>query len=94
MGIGRRVIRKIRRVLGDDDVPSMVCIETITTCNRKCSYCPNSLYDRGLVMNQSRMESALFRKIIDDLAQSGWRGEIVPHLYGEPLLDERLPAFF
>ena len=36
------------------------------------------------------MELALFYKIIDELADLNWVGEIEPHSYGEPLLDERL----
>lgn len=69
----------------------MVHIETITACNLRCSYCPNSVYDRGLVKNTKTMQTELFRKIIDELADVGWSGEIQPHSYGEPLLDERLP---
>ncbi len=87
-------IARIRRRIGQwltCPPPAMVCIETITTCNRRCTYCPNSLFDRGLPQNQQVMAVNLFRQIIDDLASAGWRGEIVPHLYGEPLLDTRLP---
>ncbi len=64
-------------------------IETTTVCNRKCSYCPNSRFDRG----HHQMEIALFRKIIDDLAEMGYSGKVHPHFYGEPLLDERLQEF-
>jgi radical SAM protein with 4Fe4S-binding SPASM domain len=62
-------------------------IETTTTCNRKCGYCPNSKYDRG----NHLMEESLYRKIIDELAGLGYNGRISPHFYGEPLLDKRLP---
>lgn len=68
----------------------VVFIETITACNLRCSYCPNSIYDRGLLKNKKIMESKLFYKIIDELAAIGWNGEIQPHSYGEPLLDARI----
>ena len=35
-------------------------IETITACNRRCSYCPNSLYDRGLLSNMKKMKTELY----------------------------------
>ena len=67
-------------------------IETITTCNRRCSYCPNSKYDRGLVENKQLMDENLFKKVIDDLSAMGFKGRLSPHFYGEPLLDKRLPS--
>lgn len=73
------------------DVFSVVFIETITACNRRCSYCPNSKFDRGLIKNTKKLETKLFYKIIDELSEIRWVGEIQPHSYGEPLLDERLP---
>lgn len=68
-----------------------IFIETITACNLRCSYCPNSIYDRGLVKNTKKMKTELFHKIIDELAELGWVGNIQPHFYGEPLLDDRIP---
>lgn len=62
-------------------------IETTTICNRKCIYCPNSKISRP----QTSMEEAIFKKIIDSLAEIGFSGRISPHFYGEPLMDERLP---
>ena len=68
-----------------------IFIETLTACNLRCSYCPNSVYERGLVKNNQNMEMSLFKKIIQELKQLRWVGEIQPHSYGEPLLDKRLP---
>ena len=70
-----------------------ISVETITACNLRCPYCPNSLYDRGLIKNTQKMRQELFRKIIDELAELGWCGELLPHSYGEPLLDDRLIEF-
>lgn len=65
-------------------------IETTTYCNRKCTYCPNALNDRGEQSNEKVLDENLFKKIIDELASLGFAGKILPHLYGEPLLDKRL----
>jgi radical SAM protein with 4Fe4S-binding SPASM domain len=70
---------------------SYVEIETITTCNRRCLYCPNSIYDRGLKENQRLMPVSLYHKIIDDLRELNFSGYIHPHFYGEPCIDSRLP---
>lgn len=81
------------RLRADHKLVSMIFIETITACNLRCSCCPNSIYDRGLVKNVKRMEPRLFYKIIDELAELKWRGEIQPHHCGEPLLDDRIVDF-
>ena len=37
---------------GTADMFDDIDIETTTFCNRRCSYCPNSLFDRGLKENE------------------------------------------
>ncbi|MDD4606798.1 MAG: SPASM domain-containing protein [Patescibacteria group bacterium] len=71
---------------GTFDMFAAVDIETISSCNLKCHYCPTAYYDRG----QHLMSENLFKKIIDELAEIRFRGRISPHFYGEPLLDDRL----
>lgn len=66
--------------------------ENITACNRRCSYCSNSRFDRGLMKNKRLMDTGVFYKIIDELSEINFRGRITPNFYGEPLLDERLPG--
>ena len=66
-------------------------IEISTACNLRCRYCPNSISDRGLIKNNRQMPTALFHRLIDELSEIGFAGEFHPHLYNEPLLDERLP---
>lgn len=73
--------------------PRSIEIETNTSCNRRCSYCPNSIYDRGLIENEKLMPTELFHKIIDELAEIGYNGRICPVFYGEPLLDKRIVGF-
>ncbi len=65
-------------------------IDINTSCNRRCSYCPNSIYDRGLIENEKLMSTELFYKIIDELSEIEYNGRISPVFYGEPLLDKRI----
>ncbi|VVB86493.1 Coenzyme PQQ synthesis protein E [uncultured archaeon] len=70
-----------------------VNIEINTSCNRRCEYCPNSVYDRGLLKNEKLMNEEIFKKIINQLAEIKFDGRISPHFYGEPLLDKRIITF-
>jgi len=72
---------------------SVVEIETCSVCNLRCSYCPNSISERGLLKNRQQMDESLFFQIIDELSEMEFSGEIHPHFYNEPLLDERLGRF-
>jgi radical SAM protein with 4Fe4S-binding SPASM domain len=73
------------------DMFSTFFIETATACNRKCSYCPNSKFERGLLTNMKKMEKELFYKVVNELSDLKWTGLIQPYFYNEPLLDDRLP---
>jgi len=86
------IFKKMRRFLayGTIDMFDAICIETTTRCNKRCWYCPNSIFDRGLEENEKLMPVGLFKKIIDELKVIEFKGRISPHLYGEPLLDNRL----
>lgn len=66
--------------------------ETITTCNRRCIYCPNSRFERSLLKNERRMDTALFYKLINELSKIGFIGRFSPNFYDEPLMDKRLPS--
>jgi 8-amino-3,8-dideoxy-alpha-D-manno-octulosonate transaminase len=72
---------------GHTDIFMTVDIETTSQCNIRCPYCPVSKIDRG----RHLMEESVFQKIIDELAEYGFKGRISPHFYGEPLVDTRLP---
>lgn len=67
-------------------------IEINTSCNRRCSYCPNSTFERGLIKNEKLMDVDVYHKLIDELAEVNFAGRISPHFFGEPLLDKRLTA--
>lgn len=72
------------------DIFTALDIETNARCNLKCSYCPVSEFDRG----DHYMPEWLYKKVIDDVAAFPfeYQGRISPHFYGDPLLDDRLPA--
>jgi radical SAM protein with 4Fe4S-binding SPASM domain len=74
-----------------DHQPMFVEVETTTYCNRRCTYCPNSVFDRGMRGNEVRMPTKLFEKIVVDLGENYFCNQFSPHNYGEPLADERMP---
>ena len=88
----KNAIKSFRNLVkyGSSDMFKHIFIDTITACNRRCYYCPNSSSERGLMKNMSRMDAKLYQKIIDQLAAMGWDGEVAPNFYGEPLIDDRM----
>jgi hypothetical protein len=68
-----------------------VTIETTSICNLACDYCPNSRFER----DKTFMSESRFFRIIDSIADYApdFSGEIRPHLFGEPLIDNRLEDF-
>lgn len=78
---------------GTTDFFKVVELETTTACNRRCSYCPNSAFDRGLLRNEARMSDEVYDTLLGQLADVDFTGRLSPHFYGEPLLDERLEGW-
>jgi MoaA/NifB/PqqE/SkfB family radical SAM enzyme len=66
-----------------------VVVETISNCNRRCSYCPNHTMTRG----KNFMPEAVFEKLLEDLKAMRFKGHVIPTFYGEPLLDTRLDSW-
>lgn len=66
-------------------------IETINRCNNVCPFCPVNKNDD--IREYKKMDSVLFYKIIDNLANLDFNGTI--HLFSnnEPFLDERIEEF-
>jgi radical SAM protein with 4Fe4S-binding SPASM domain len=64
-------------------------LEVNSMCNRRCSYCPNVSTQRPT----GYMTESLFQKIIGDLAEMDFDGNVSYHFYGEPMLDRRLLGF-
>jgi len=66
----------------------VINIETASACNRQCSYCPNSMYDRKSF--QYNLNKQVWLKVINDLKKIEYSNTITLNLYNEPLLDESL----
>jgi radical SAM protein with 4Fe4S-binding SPASM domain len=84
----RYLKRSILRKLPIPDTPSDIQIQTISTCNASCLFCPAQDIKNNLP--HGRMKMDLFRKIVDECLQIGIK-KIRPYLMGEPLLDKQLP---
>ena len=65
-------------------------IEINSSCNRACSYCPNSITKRDEIGN---MEPNIFHRIITELAKHQFKGRVSYHFYGEPLLSRYLSEY-
>jgi MoaA/NifB/PqqE/SkfB family radical SAM enzyme len=64
-----------------------VQVQTISWCNRSCSFCPSQKYERKLEI----MSFETYQRVLNELALLGFSGRFSPYLQGEPLLDKRLP---
>lgn len=75
-GLGRKLFKAaVQRVM----------IETSSYCNRRCSYCPNSLLDR--IGERKFLPEPIFDKVLRDLGEIDYDQCIVMHYYNEPLAD-------
>lgn len=68
---------------------SSIGIETASTCNRSCSFCPVSERKR----DEDLMSEEMFEKIIDDLRELNYKKRVELYIYNEPTRDERLKDF-
>lgn len=70
------------------DYPQIVQVETASSCNASCSFCPHSTMSRSPAI---KMPSELFRKLVDEIAS--WPvhpNHFVPFLTNEPFADSRI----
>ncbi|MCV6639581.1 radical SAM/SPASM domain-containing protein [Candidatus Albibeggiatoa sp. nov. NOAA] len=65
-----------------------VVIETSSYCNRQCIFCPNVENIRN--NDKLSMSDAIYNHILVELASIGFQGEILLHLYNEPLVDKHI----
>ena len=63
-------------------------IGTTGVCNASCIHCPTN--KPGMRQPSGRMDMGLFRKLLDELAEGGFAGEISFALFAEPLDDPLL----
>ena len=69
--------------------PLRIKIETLTRCNKKCVFCPVPLRQDNI--KDKKMSWDTFNKIISELKNAAFDGEICLNLNNEPLLDTRIP---
>ncbi len=65
-----------------------IILEVSSYCNRRCGYCPNSFIDR--ISSKKYMPDDMLNKILADLGEIDFSGEIVFHNYNEPLADPNI----
>jgi len=75
---------------GTTDFFNDIDIEVNSSCNRQCSYCPNSISNRGAIKNEKLMKAEVYKKVVDELAELKFTGRLSPIFYGEPLLRKDL----
>jgi MoaA/NifB/PqqE/SkfB family radical SAM enzyme len=63
-------------------------VETHSYCNRRCSYCPNVVGDR--LGENVRLADRTWRMVLSDLAEIGFRQNLVLNSYNEPLADRAI----
>lgn len=70
------------------DLFQMLEIETINRCNNTCPFCPvnRDVDPRPL----ERMSDDVYKKIIDELGELRYRGQLDFHSNNEPFLDKKL----
>lgn len=66
---------------------SNVGIETTSSCNRKCEYCPLSNKELRDKRGNHHMDPEMFSRIINQLAKENFAGKLALQGYGEPMLD-------
>lgn len=63
-------------------------IETVNRCNGKCTFCPVNVNEKQ--RKYAKMEEGLFKKIISELKDINYEGELALFSNNEPFLDERI----
>lgn len=67
----------------------MVEIETINRCNGTCVFCPASVGNEIRPFKKMKMDT--FKKIVRELSEMKYGGEVLLEVNNEPLIDNRLP---
>ena len=68
-----------------------ISIETFSKCNGGCSFCPVNRFDDP--RNDVLMSESLFKKIILNLYDLNYKGQVILSLNNEPFLDKRIYDF-
>lgn len=70
---------------------SAIEIETVNRCNGKCSFCPVSVGNDN--RPYKKMDTTLFKKIIEELKELDYKGNLALFSNNEPFIDERIIDF-
>ena len=68
-----------------------ISIETFSKCNGGCSFCPVNRFDDP--RDDNLMDENLFKKIIVNLYDLDYKGQVILSLNNEPFLDKRIYSF-
>ncbi|GHD49922.1 hypothetical protein GCM10017083_22870 [Thalassobaculum fulvum] len=60
-------------------------LELFSYCNRRCLYCPNAFIDR--ISANNYLPGPVYRMIVRDLAEIGYRSKVTLNFYNEPMAD-------
>lgn len=74
----------------DNKLFTRIEIEINHDCNRKCWYCPNAVAERK---SSGEMSEETFLKIMEQLNQIDYRGNVSFHFYNEPMLAKKFLWF-
>lgn len=66
-------------------------IETYNRCNGVCQFCPVSIQNES--RSEKKMEEKLFKKIVDNLYDIDYAGNVCLFSNNEPFLDDRIIEF-
>ncbi len=71
--------------------PTEIEIETVNRCNGDCPFCPVNVHEPQ--RPYAKMTDELFYKIIDEIAEWDYTGQIALFSNNEPFLDQRIIEF-
>ena len=77
------------RIKDAGDFPKVVLIDTISFCDLKCSMCGH----KGMTRKRGKMSMELFRKIIDEIAETDKNTRIWMVFFGEALILKKTTLF-
>lgn len=76
---------------GEPPKPNVVNIETINRCNSTCAFCTANVHAEKRPL--AKIDDALYRSIIDQLADWEYEGHLTLYGNNEPFLDTRIVDF-
>ncbi len=78
----RVLVWNLHSRLKNKHAPTCLGIETSKACNRRCSYCPQSV----AALKQEIISEDVWKLFLERLDEYGWNGRVALTHYGEPAL--------